>query len=836
MKKWFSAMLAAVLLGNLLGCSSGGSPGPQDSAAQMEQESAPTHTYREAIALLSDNWNPHTALSYEENHPNQYLSRGLYSLVFNDSIHPVEGRTPFTCYTVIPEMAEGMPEDITDTFRQDHPEFRIPEDRGCVYRIALNPKACWETGKPINARTYADSFQRLLDPGLQNACASDLYSGELVIAGAEDYLNQGKSMVLSLQDLLQKSPWGEMDSLLKELGSQPASVNWGRSLGAEYDFEDFPWKPGQAVNPEGFCLPGEDRRVETPLTVAQMTEFLTRYLRDQGLENPEPYLHTIISTDYSYPQTVDFSQVGVIASGEYELTLVLARPLTGFRLLYSLTTNWLVEPELYDSCIREKDGVLTCSYGTSRETTLSYGPYRLAELEPGKSMTFLRNDSWYGYSDSLHRFEDPRDHLTYRMYQTDRVETLVMEDAADQKNEFLQGRLSVYGLQLQDFGAYRNSRYCYADPSEMVLYLILNGHMEAIRQREQAEDFDPALQDLETMTLPSFRRAIAESIDREVFAAAVSPARTGAYGIIGEPYLCDPETGTRYRDTDQAKQVLCRFYGVDPANYGGDLQAAEASILGYDTQAARELFAEAFREALEAGYITDEDGNGISDQTVTMEFCVDVDSDFKDGILNFLNQELLNVTRGTPFENRVRFVKSQPYGNGWYDVFCAGQSDLVLAGWTGSLMNPFALTELFTDGESQYDGAWFDASQVPMTLVLAGEQGPEELTMSLRQWSEALNGVDVKLGDGICNFGEQRASQDLRLTILAGIEEKILETCNYIPILQDASMHLLSSQVSYVVEQYHPVMARGGLQYLRYRYSDREWELLVEEQGGHLQY
>ena len=56
------------------------------------------------------------------------------------------------------------------------------------------------------------------------------------------------------------------------------------------------------------------------------------------------------------------------------------------------------------------------------------------------------------------------------------------------------------------------------------------------------------------------------------------------------------------------------------------------------------------------------------------------------------------------------------------------------------------------------------------------------------------------------------------------------------PMLQDGSMSLLSQQVFYVVDEYNPIMGRGGITYAKYNYSDAEWAAYVAEQGGELQY
>ena len=108
--------------------------------------------------------------------------------------------------------------------------------------------------------------------------------------------------------------------------------------------------------------------------------------------------------------------------------------------------------------------------------------------------------------------------------------------------------------------------------------------------------------------------------------------------------------------------------------------------------------------------------------------------------------------------------------------------------------------------------------------------------MNLREWSDALNGATVVVnGKGYC-FGDGIADVEVRLDILAAIETVVLGTYNYIPMLQDASMALLSKQVYYVVEEYNPIMGRGGIRYLRYNYDDASWASYVKEQGGTIKY
>ena len=77
---------------------------------------------------------------------------------------------------------------------------------------------------------------------------------------------------------------------------------------------------------------------------------------------------------------------------------------------------------------------------------------------------------------------------------------------------------------------------------------------------------------------------------------------------------------------------------------------------------------------------------------------------------------------------------------------------------------------------------------------------------------------------------------EVRLNILAACEGKILQSYNYLPMLLDGSMALLSQQVFYVVEEYNPILGRGGIAYTKYNFNEAEWAAYIAECGGTLKY
>lgn len=796
------------------------------------------YVYKDSVGVMATNWNPHTYQTLDDSYPTEFIRAGFYSFIYNDELNPVEGKDPYTGYVIIPEMAASMPVDVTEEVKAEHPEFNIPESAtsGYAYTIDLNPDAVWEDGTPINADSYVYSMKRLLDPELKNYRAVDYYAQNLSIAGAEAYANGGHTSyadaasAYTLADLTKnedgqyvnadgKKMYIGLNVILSYLGGDTLK-GYVDSFGAAY-FDMTNWET---------LVDMMDANGAIPLTDENLALFTPVIATEDWQETADDaYNYFVVGTDN--PVVEYEGTVGLYKSGDYQITMVLSKSLAGFNLLYSLSSNWLVNEDLYESCLSENNGVWTSTYNTSVETTLSYGPYKLTDYQADKHMRFERNENWYGYTDGKHQYVDPVDGKIYPMYMSTAIDTQVVAEASTQKLMFLKGELMTYGLQAEDFETYRSSDYCYATPAETTFFLILNGHRVAIAQRESAADFDKTQYDLETMTNLSFRKALAVSYDRDLFAATISPARSAGYGIIGSNYIYDPETGAQYRDTDQAKQALCDFYSVNVDDYDS-LDEAAASITGYDPVAAKELFTAAFNEALEAGYITDSDGDGISDQTVRIEYCLSADDDFQTKLVNYLDEKVNEAAEGTPFEGKIEIYKSAPYGNSWSDKIKTGMSDCVLAGWSGSALDPFGLTDQYVNPAYAYDGAWFDANSVEMTMTIDGT----EITGTLVQWSDALNGATVDFGGTEYNFGDGMTDVDTRLDILAALEVEFLKTYDYLPLIQDGEMSLLTQQAYYVVEEYNPIMGRGGIQYLKYNYNEDEWTDYIAEQGGELKY
>ncbi|MBP3412667.1 MAG: hypothetical protein J6K89_05345, partial [Oscillospiraceae bacterium] len=313
------------------------------------------YVYKTSVSTLAANWNPHTAQTTDDSYPLDYITTQLYSFVFNDELHPVEGKEPYSGYKIIPEMAAGDPVDVTEKVKAEHPEFGIPESAttGYAYTIDLNPNAKWHNGDAINADTYIYSMQQLLDPKLKNYRATDQYSGALSIVGAEEYSNSGRS-VKKINSVSGESMDYQMADLVKGadgvyttpegyvcyFGLQEAGYGWmgGNSLA---DYQGAGYIPGEGCWDILSAAADADGYVKlTDETIAALYAFTGSEV--WGNE-PQEQLGYYVSYDFVYP-VVDYNVVGFYKTGDYQITIVLNNALAGFNLYYYLTMNsssWL---------------------------------------------------------------------------------------------------------------------------------------------------------------------------------------------------------------------------------------------------------------------------------------------------------------------------------------------------------------------------------------------------------------------------------------------------------------------------------------------------------------
>ena len=771
-------------------------------AAAFAEEAAPTYTYRTAATDFPTNWSPFQNQTSTDSNLMDWLQSVFYGFDFNEAM---DG------YVMTPVAAADFPVDVSADYVGA--EWGIQEgETARAWKIPLRDNLAWEDGTPIKAQDFVKSAELLLAPNAQNHRADSLYSGNMVIKNSEAYLKQGLADSVSFGNVIKTEGMADASELLAKYGAEPGYINWNYSFGDTYDFEAQAWT-GAA----------ENAIVQTPLTVAELYEFYTAgagaayatwATPEQLVEwtNDELYMNYM-----QYPDAVTFDQVGVKALSDTELVLILDKPLEGFYLYYSLDTNWLVNEALYTACATEKDGVYTNTYGTSQETTISWGPYKLASFQSDKVYELVKNENWFGYS------------LYEGLYQTTNMTVTCVKEPSTRVEMFLNGQLDAVGLDKDRMEEYATSDFTYYDEGDSVFAMVFNPDLEALKTAQAAagENINKTI-----ITLKDFRVAMSLAMNRAEFCLATSPTNGPAFALYGGQIVADPENGIFYRTTDVAKQVVADFWGLADEIGEGKLYAnvddAIDSITGYNLEMAREYFNKAYDEAIEQK-LMDED-----DVVEIMVGTPNATSVFYNNGYDFIVNNYTEAVKGTKLEGKLTFKRDSTLGNGFSDALKTNRVDMLFGvGWTGSTFDPYGLMEAYVSENYQYDPAWKPA-ETQMTVELDGAK----YTADAWTWylSITSNKITAKNEAGEDVELDVTPNAEWRIQVLGALENTVLQNYDFIPLMGDSSAHLKGMKIEYVTEDEVFPMGRGGVKYMTYNYDDAAWDAFVAEQGGTLNY
>ena len=762
------------------------------------------HTYNEAVSVFPTTWNPFQSKTAVDSGLVDFLNTSMYTFDFNEDL---DG------YVQEPLAAADFPVDVTDQYVGDAWGIEAGET-GRAWKIPLRSDLRWEDGTEIHAADFVYSAEKLLSPEAQNYRANTYYSSNLVIVNAEAYLKQGQVGQVSFNKVMESEKIEEMPAFLDKFASEKGWINWAASYGDTYDFASQKWT-GAA----------EDKVVETPLTVPELyafftegagAEFCTWADAAQKLEwaGEELYINYM-----QFPDAITFDQVGFLATGEDELTLILAKKLTGFDLKYQLSSLYLVNRDLYEKTSSVKDGVFTSTYGTSVDTTISWGPYCLSSFQSDKVYELTRNPNWFGFADQ--EFEG--------QYETDVIRVRYVQEPSTQMEMFLNGELDSVGLDRDTIEDYATSDYTYYSEGDSVFAMAFNPDMDGLKH---AQSVAGANINKTILTLKEFRMAMSLAMNRAEFCTAAIPMNQPAFALFGNQIVADPDEGVFYRDLDEAKQVVVKFWGLDDEIGDGKLYAtmddAIDAITGYDPEQAKQYFDRAYDLAIEKGLMKDGDTVQITVGTTNAT------SAFNNNGYDFIVNNYTEAVKGTKLEGKLTFTRDSTLGNGFQDALRTNRVDMLFGvGWTGSTFDPFSLIEAYVTPAYQYDPAW-DTTKAMLTLELDGEK----YTADIYTWYLAMNGNVVKVSreDGTEAELDIREKQQDRIHVLCACENAILQNYDFIPMMGDSSAGLKGMKVEYYLEDEVFPMGRGGIRYMTYNYDDAQWEAFVREQGGTLFY
>ena len=859
MKKLIIACLTALMLVTVaftgFACGKSNSkPNPNPDDPDVPTPSAKTYTYNALYSGIPGKWNPHTWEDNDESVILSYISMGLYDVALNDAKNG---------YVFVPEMAAAEPVDVTADYVG---KFGVEAgDSGKAWKVALNKSAVWENGTAINADTYVYSMKELLNPLMMNRRSDSYTTGTFQVFGASDYLHSGE------QDIyVGVAASGYENNKAAEDAGADLYIDMYNFFGAEgakkvvsYDLEAGTYELDENVTisqwvsisdtttylDPGFFDEGSSIYGSLKDSLFSTADVWAAY-RDSHLQvgTGDDYVSIKTSnTKFGYTFEGDGTAnggVGVVKTGDYEIVVILTNEVTLFDVHYNLGSNWIVYKDLYEKCKTTVEGLVSSSYCTTRDTTISYGPYTLDKFNAKQYFTFVQNKTWYGYTDGKH----------VGQYQTTNIDYTYNaggEARAIARSKFMSGQVDDYSVQGDEMDLFGHSEFLVCEPQSYTYQFFLGTNLEKLKKEDTASENHSVL------SLASFRKAISYAINRTAYCNEYSPASKPGFGVLNEMYVIDPDTGATYRDTDAAKGVSLKYSGFTDNGDGtwtsrtgykyNDIDSAYASLTGYDPDYAAQLFAQAYDEAKAAGIYKDE-------QNVVIYFgSVNPASDRLKQMVSLFDEQLKAALKKVEEGHKFKSIKLEMHddysdNNAYWSALQAGEMDLSFSAWGGSAFDPFGVIYSCYVDPANSNNYGFDstakATNVSIDVsagdVVTGFIGHIDTTLyDLSSWlannqddkyyTSADNNLYVKLG------ALGKATTDFKVKAMAVCELAQLEAVVNIPIYYSYVNSLHSAKYNNGTDTYVQLIGFGGIRHVTYNYDDEAWKAFVSSHNGDLE-
>lgn len=803
----------------------------------------PTYTYNTFTSVSPSNWNE---LTYQDNNDTQimnYIQSPFFEFdyQFDSNGNIVSGK-----FDVEYSFATGL-EDVTADYVG---QYGVEEgDTEKVWKITIRSDGKWDDGTPIKAGDFVYSMQEQLNPLFRNFRADSFYNGSVNIYNAWEYVFQNNvgyydaTKVFSTYDSANDEnlyfcfgPFKYKDESDKEV-SVDNYVRTGWGFPASYDAEKtlayFVNNYGLEVNAE-VVAKMEGKSLKDIKADAAMKAELDK-IAEWWCETPDEILMFCVA--HAALPELDFSEVGMFAPDDTHIVVAMTEGINfvdengnlTYHAPYEFSSLPLVKKDLYEKCKiapTTEGGLWTTNYNTSKETTASWGPYMLTDYQKAKTYTLSRNPYWYGYNMDKYAGQ----------YQTDAIKCETVSSYSTQLLMFRNGLVDDIGIDVSVADDYKNSERAYYTPDDFVGSFQLQSNVESLKNRGDKEGVNKML-----LKYQDFRKALSIGFDRADFVYKCTTSSKAGFGLYNSMHYYDVANGGVYRDTDYAKKALCDVYGVDVSKFGGDLDEAVDAITGYDLEQARALVTKAYNEALAAGDIKATDkvkftmGTGVVSETIQRRF-------------DYIKAAWTEMLKGTPLEGRFD-MELKDFGDDWAKAFRdRSEYDICMGGWNGAAWNPGYFIMAYLSPDYMYSKSWDTSSHILKATVHGAklnEKGQIEVTNNANDVYEAE--LPLYTGSGATSswyqllnstyyFGDGNLDPEFRCELLAQMEAEVLKQAYSIPFQNSYAASMLSFKVDYITYEYNTFMSYGGIQYMTYKYSDKQWKEFRDYMGEAFDY
>ena len=807
MKKLLSLVLAVVMVLGLVACGGNGSETKPVETTTPPAVEAPSYTLNYYTEALGTVWNPHNWDTNGDNAILSYLETPLASMSILDSENGVY-QWVYEAATYVKDVTEEHQDDLTK-YQVTLPEGQTAEQTtsNYVFEIGLNPDMKWEDGTPINADTYIYSMKALLDPDMKNYRANLYYDGESAVAGGNAYY-YSKDAGLYI-------PYTTVHATLADaVAAGDVYVNCWDFWGAEGYIDAEGNEVPQYVLITDETVYSADGAGEDAFSGASLYADYSAHF-----ETPD-YAPYCVVFQVNERLGATFDEVGCYKVDDYTIRYVCQTALDLNYFLVSCSSNWLVYEDLYEAGKSQTGDLVTTNYNSTKETTMSYGPYRIESLQEGKQLVFVQNENWFGFEKqedgsliSYTNFEV--DGEKRQQYQATKVVYDVMNsDAA--KQAFLKGELDDWTPSPDDVQTYATSERLYKVDETYTMSFFFNTNVDALKIMDESKGNTNSV----VLSNDNFRRAWSLAVDRDNYVGATSGYKP-TYSLMNNLYFYDVynDPTSSYRNSDPAMQAIVNLYGVE---YGegtpyATLRDAYKSINGYNLTEAKALMTTACSELVEAGLYT-------AGEPIVIRI------GWAKGALGSADNQQLALMQG--------YLNAAVEGSGFgpitlegvgniedrYSAVPNGEYAVGYGAWGGAAFYPFRNFQVYCDTE-QYAvnelGCW-DPTTEMLTLTVGGE----DVTMTWQDWSRALIGTGPYAG----------ADFQTKLEITAAMEELYLNKLYRIPLASTTACFMLGYQIDYYTQEYNIMYDFGGMRLMNFAYTDAEWAEYVASQNGVLSY
>lgn len=756
-----------------------------------------SYTYNKYMEASPTCWNPHTWEFNADSEIMSYIEMGLVDVqIAEDGVN----------FEWVMEMAEDI-NDITATYA-DKEKWGITEDAGRVWEIKLNKDAKWadEKGTPINADTYIYSMQQLISSDMKNYRAGNYVTGDSAIVGALGYFNNDRVGQTNYANAVSDAGIATADKYFLNvdeacyfLGGEKLAdyiAGYAASMAEFAALEEYVGK--------GYIEVTDDIKAKLAPVAAAF-----------GDANPDAWYEFCFVENGVVTET-KWEDVGLVKVDDYTILYITELPIDEFNFFTACASNWIVYEELYEAGKSKTGDLVATNYGTSADTYMSYGPYKLASFETNKQFVLEKNDEWYGYTDGNHEGQ----------YQTTKVVYQIVSDHNTQLQLFNQGNLDAVDLTADDMATYKMSDFLLQTDDTYTFRWIFATDLEALKALEvEANDGS----NKRVLSYDDFRKAISYSMDRAKFCTEGTSAYKPAFVLLNSLYYYNiaNDIESIYRNTDEAKMAILNVYDVEITD-STDLDAEVAKITGYDVETAKKLFQSVYEQAKA-------DGNYTDGQKVVINCCVGAYADLtaEDTTQETLMNEFITAaTKGTGFEGMISF-KFETGREDRYEDVATGKVEMIRGAWGGAAFYPFNALRCYTDFDYAsgkgyvHESCGWDPTKatVAITYDFDGDGTAETVTDTFYNWSMA-----VATGGSLSN------DMDARLFVLATVESAIVKEYQCIPWSTMTTCSLYSQKVKLGTTDFNIMYGYGGVRHMTYNYTDAEWAEYVKSEGGTLSY